>query len=102
MPDSTYHELEAAFRNMKFNTYLIAKKKELFNTQTLVNIQGKLNCTYEVGFYFSDKPQRKSAKEGWPESAELNLERLKDAGLPMDRGIPKCGRCGGKSWTSPS
>ena len=98
VPDSTYHELEAAFRSLGFSTYLIAKKKELFNTQTLVNIQGKLNCTYEVGFYFSDKPQRKSAREGWPESKEDNLERLKDAGLPTDRGIPKCGRCGGKSW----
>ncbi len=99
VPDSTYHELEAAFRNMGFNTHLIAKKKELFTTQTLVNIQGKIDCTYEVGFYFSDKPQRKSAKEGWPESKEDNMERLKDAGLPMDRGIPKCGRCGGEFCT---
>lgn len=82
---------------MGFGTYLIAKKKELFTTQTLVNIQGKIDCTYEVGFYFSDKPQRKSAREGWPEGKEENLERLKDAGLPVDRGIPKCGRCGGKS-----
>lgn len=97
VPDSTYNELEAAFRTMNFNIFLIAKKKELFNTQTLVNIQGKIDCAYEVGFYFSAKPQRKSAKEGWPESPEENLERLKDAGLPVDRGIPKCGRCGGKS-----
>lgn len=97
--DSTkYDELEAAFRTMGFATYLIARKKELFTTQTLVNIQGKIDCTYEVGFYFSDKPQRKSAKEGWPESAKENLERLKDAGIPMDRGIPKCSRCNGKSW----
>lgn len=106
VPDSNYHELEVAFRNLRFTTYLIAKKKELFSTQTLVNIQGKLNCTYEVGFYYSDKPLRKSAKEGWPESKADNLERLKDAGLPVDRGIPKCGRCGGESstfqiWPSP-
>ena len=97
VPDTRYDELEAAFRSMGFETYLIAKKKELFNTQTLVDLQGKNDRAYEVGFYFSDKPQRKSAKEGWPASPQENLERLKNAGVPMDRGIPKCYRCGGKS-----
>lgn len=99
VPDTRYDELEAAFRSMGFETYLIAKKKELFNTQTLVDLQGKNDRAFEVGFYFSDKPQRKSAKEGWPESPQENLERLKNAGVPMDRGIPKCNRCGGKSRT---
>lgn len=37
---------------------------------------------------------------GWPKDAEENLERLKDAGLPMDRGIPKCSRCDGKPTLS--
>ena len=98
VPASTYDELENAFRTMGFDTHLIARKKEdLFTTQTLVNIQGKIDCAYEVGFYFSDRPQRPKAKEGWPKSTQENLERLKDAGLPMDRGIPKCGRCGGES-----
>lgn len=48
-----------------------------------------------MGFYFSPKPRRANAAQGWPASPEENLERLKDAGLPMDRGVPKCGRCGG-------
>jgi hypothetical protein len=29
-------------------------------------------------------------KERWPKSAEENLKRLGDAGIPMDRGVPKC------------
>lgn len=33
-------------------------------------------------------------KERWPASPEENLKRLENAGLPMDRGIPKCNRCG--------
>lgn len=97
--DTHYDELEVAFRSMGFQTFLIAKKKELFNTQTLVDLQGKIDRAYEVGFYFSAKPQRKSAKEGWPASPQENLERLKNAGVVMDRGIPKCNRCGGKSRT---
>lgn len=88
-------ELELAFRKNNFNTYLIAKKKEVFNTQTLVNLQGKLDCSYEVGFYFGEKPMRKTAREGWPADPADNLERLKDAGFAMDRGIPKCSRCDG-------
>lgn len=71
--------------------------KEIFVTQTFVNLQGKLDCKYEVGYYFSDKPKRKSAAQGWPSSAAENLERLSDAGVTMDRGIPKCPRCNGIS-----
>jgi hypothetical protein len=29
-------------------------------------------------------------KERWPKSAEENLKRLGDAGIPMDRGVEKC------------
>lgn len=61
-----------------------------------MNLQGKLNCKYVVGFYFSDKPQRSSLKERWPESAEENLKRLEEGGYPLDRGVPKCGNCGGE------
>jgi hypothetical protein len=63
----------------------------------LVNLQGKLDCKYVVGFYFSDKPQRINLKDRWPDSAEENLERLADAGFPLDRQIPKCTNCGRKS-----
>lgn len=73
------------------------QEKELPKTHTYVNLQGELDKTYQVGFHRSDKPKRQTMKQGWPESPEENMERLKDAGLPMDRGIPKCIRCDGKA-----
>ena len=60
-----------------------------------MDLQGKLDCKYHVGFFFSDKPQRSTLKEAWPRSPEENLVRLKDAGIPVERGIPKCSNCDG-------
>ncbi len=66
---------------------------------TYVNLQGDLDQKYQVGFHLSDKPKRQNQKASWPESREDNLQRLKEAGMPMERGIPKCNRCDGKpSW----
>lgn len=62
----------------------------------MINLQGKLNSKYVVGFYFSFKPQRATLRERWPPSVEDNLKRLEEAGLPYDRQIPKCSNCGGK------
>ena len=67
----------------------------MFVTQTLVNLQGKLDCTFEVGFFFDNKPKRPIFAKGWPKNATENLERLRDAGIVMDRGIVKCVRCNG-------
>lgn len=94
--DATYDELEMAFRAQHFHTYLIATENELPKTHTYVNLQGELDKTYKVGFHLSPKPKRQTAKQGWPETPQENLVRLKDAGLPMERGIPKCMRCDGK------
>ena len=122
VPDSTYVQLEEAFRRQGMNTYLIAfvsedpagvdgaaltnaqlqEKAELPITHTIINLQGELDKKYQVGFYFSPNPRRANAAQGWPSSPEENLERLKDAGLPMDRGISKCGRCGGRRNRHPS
>ncbi|MCJ1270285.1 hypothetical protein MMC22_010181 [Lobaria immixta] len=93
VPESTWVQLERAFRLHHFNTFLVAREKEMLVTQTLVNLQGKLDCKYEVGFFFSDKPRRAILAQGWPSSPEENLNRLEDAGTPMDRGVPKCQRC---------
>ena len=60
-----------------------------------MDLQGELDKTYQVGFHLSDKPRRSNAVANWPKDAEENLDRLKDAGLPMERGIPKCSRCDG-------
>jgi len=96
-PDATYEDLERAFRLNHFKTFLIATEKELPKTHTYVNLQGELDKTYQVGYYFSPKPKRAIMAASWPESTEENLERLKDAGMPLDRGIPKCNRCDGTS-----
>ena len=67
------------------------------NTYTLMNLNGKLDCKYHVGFFFGDKPPRGSLRRGWPSSPEENKMRLKDAGVPVERGIPKCSNCDGWS-----
>lgn len=61
---------------------------------TIVNLKGKIDCKYVVGYYFSPNPKRKKFAEGWPPSPEENIQRLKDAGMVMDRMVPKCDRCG--------
>ena len=94
--DATFDELEMAFRSQQFHTYLIATENELGKTYTYVNLQGELDKTFKVSFHLSPKPKRETAKQGWPETPEENLERLKDAGFPMERGIPKCNRCDGR------
>lgn len=62
---------------------------------TLINLQGKLDCTYVVGFFTSPKALRNNLRIRWPESPEANLERLEDAGQAYDRHIPKCRNCDG-------
>ena len=61
-----------------------------------MNLQGKLDCKYHVGFYWNAKAPRLALKDAWPTNPEENLERLKDAGVPVERGIPKCSNCDGK------
>lgn len=90
VPDMTYVQLEEEIRNRGYNIYLIAMEKEIEPTQTLVNLQGKIGCKYAVFYFLSDKPQRPNMRKRWPKSAEENLERLADAGVPMDSGIVKC------------
>ena len=65
-------------------------------THTYVNLQGELDQKYQVGFHLSPNPKRQTQKASWPESPEDNTERLKKAGMPMERGIPKCTRCNRK------
>ena len=95
VPKLTYDELEVALRLKGLQVHIIAIEKELLSTMTYVNLQGELDKTYQVGFYLSDKPKRATLASVWPSSPEENLERLKDAGIAMERGISKCVRCKG-------
>ncbi len=90
VPDITYVELEKEFRKRGYKIYLIAMEKEIESTQTIVNLQGRIGCKYAVFYFLSDKPQRPNMKERWPKSTEENLERLEEAGIPMDSGVIKC------------
>lgn len=60
---------------------------------TSVNLQGKGDCEYVIGYYYSPKPKRAKFAEGFPSSPEENLERLKDAGTPMQHVLPFCYNC---------
>lgn len=88
-------QIEKTLRDEKMNVYLIALKKEVSNAYTIVSPNGKIDCEYVLGYYFSDKPKRKIALEGWPDDPEDNLKRLEDTGFVDDRRISKCGNCGG-------
>jgi hypothetical protein len=57
-----------------------------------VDLQGNLDKKYSVSWRWSDKAARPKEKDGWP-TTEENLERLQDAGEPVDRGIVKCSNC---------
>ena len=89
-PEMSYPQLEKEFRHRGFGVYLIALEKETGDTLTNVDLQGQIQKKYSVGYFLSDQAQRPSLKERWPTSAEQNLKRLEDAGVPMDRGVPKC------------
>ncbi|KAJ9241347.1 transcriptional regulator family: Zinc finger, CCHC-type [Paecilomyces variotii] len=94
VPQATFADIEKKMREEDFKVFLIALEKEVGDCRSLINLQGKLDCKYVVGFYFRPKPQRANLKDRWPSNPEENIERLADAGLPYDRQIPKCSNCG--------
>ena len=90
VPATTYPDLEKEFRKRGLKVYLIALEKPIEETWTIVNFQGDIGKKFAVGYYFSEKPQRPKLTAMWPETPAANLERLADAGLAVDRGVPKC------------
>ncbi|KAI9708159.1 MAG: hypothetical protein M1820_004113 [Bogoriella megaspora] len=99
-PEATLVALERGFRDAHFNTYLVALEKEIPPVNTLVNLQGKIDCRFVVGFFFSQEPKRAKFAHEWPKTSDENESRLLDAGFVMDRMVPKCGRCGEMGHTS--
>lgn len=92
-PDTTYVQLEQSFRNQGLGIHLIALEKELTMTYTNMDLQGNLDRKYSVNWRWSAKALRPKEKDAWPATPEENIQRLADAGEPVDRGIPKCGNC---------
>ncbi|KAF3058289.1 Zinc finger protein GIS2 [Daldinia childiae] len=94
-PGITYVNLEQAFRSQFIELHLIAlEDPALLATHTHMDLQGNLDKKYRVHYRWSDKPLRPREVQQWPQSAAENLERLKDAGETVERGIPKCTNCG--------
>ncbi|KAM0715080.1 hypothetical protein Q7P37_009545 [Cladosporium fusiforme] len=92
--NTTFQDIELAFRQQDFNTHLIAKQQDVAVNWTLVNFQGKTDQKYTVAIQWSAKPRRAIFAEGWPASPEENLSRLAEAGFPMDSFVIVCDNCG--------
>ncbi|KAI1778262.1 hypothetical protein F4818DRAFT_291774 [Hypoxylon cercidicola] len=90
----TYVDMENAFRAQDLKLHLIAlENPSMLPTHTHMDLQGNLDKKYRVHYRWSDKPLRPREADAWPKSAEENMERLKDAGETVDRGLPKCSNC---------
>lgn len=63
---------------------------------SLIDLQGVLDREYVIGFFFNPKASRGHLRDRWPADAEENLERMKSAGIPYERKVPKCLNCGGR------
>lgn len=92
VPETTYVELERAFRNQGVEVYIIALERDLATTYSIMDLQGNLDRKFCISYRKSANPARPKEHEGWPEPEE-NLVRLADAGEPIDRGISKCSNC---------
>lgn len=93
-PETTYPELERAFRAQDVPLWLIAiEKQSLAATLTNMDLQGNLGKKYTVTYRFQWNPPRPRDREVWPKDVEENIERLKDAGEVVSRGLPKCANC---------
>ncbi|KAL8671331.1 MAG: hypothetical protein Q9168_004168 [Polycauliona sp. 1 TL-2023] len=100
----SYEQLERSFRTNDLGIFIIAmetREGEILDTFTLIDLSGKKDCKYKVGYFFKKTAPRGKMADVWPSSEEENLVRLQDAGVPYERGIPKCLRCKGKSPTTP-
>lgn len=89
-------DLESGFRESGMNAHLVAKEKEIPLDYTIVDFMGNPDKKYVLGIQWSTQSRRRAFREMSAEDPAENLERLKDCGLVMDRGVPVCSNCGGK------
>ncbi|KAK1836026.1 hypothetical protein QBC39DRAFT_327151 [Podospora conica] len=92
-PDTTYVDLETAFRAQNIDLFLIATERELAPTFTNMDLQGNMEKTYSVSYRLEWNPPRPRDRELWPKDVEENLERLGDAGEVTHHGLPQCRNC---------
>ncbi|EWC48845.1 hypothetical protein DRE_00150 [Drechslerella stenobrocha 248] len=96
-PESKLADLQVAFKNDGFGYNLVAVKKEITNSQTIVDLQGNLNKEFVVTFQSSLKGRRSrfatSNAGRFPENDDENFKRLGNAGFVQESFIPWCGNC---------
>ncbi|KAI9716503.1 MAG: hypothetical protein M1828_007663 [Chrysothrix sp. TS-e1954] len=91
-------DVEKQLRARKLNKYfIIACEAQAYREHTFVNLQGKIDCTHQIFINTGFRPRYKASWKYWPKSPLENVERLEDAGVPMELGIPVCKRCNGTS-----
>ncbi len=86
-------DLENGFRTDGMNAHLVAKAKEIPDQYTIVDFAGNADRKYVLGIQWNVQSRRRVFSELTTEDPAENLERLKDCGLVMDRGVPKCTNC---------
>ncbi|KAI1845119.1 hypothetical protein JX266_008666 [Neoarthrinium moseri] len=103
LPELTYYELESAFRNLNIGVYIIAvEKPQMIGALTNMDLQGNLNKKYQVTYRFQSGPARAREAQYFPKGTAENLERLNDAGEPVNSGLLKCNNCDEYGHTSKS
>lgn len=93
-PETTFLELEKAFREQDIKLYLICIERPLASMLTNMDLQGYTDKKYTVTYRLAWNPPRPRDREIWPKDIDENFERLADAGETVDRGKPKCHNCG--------
>lgn len=86
-------QVEEALRGDGLPIYLIAMQQEIAPNMTVVDLVGNPDRQFILSIQLSPKPRRAKLAQGWPESPEANMERLKSAGFVQDRGVPLCSNC---------
>lgn len=89
----TYRQIQQGLIDDKTDLWLIALERELLPTFTNMDIQGHMGKKFTVSYRFSQNPQRPREKDGWPESVDEILNRLDDAGEPVNNGKSICHNC---------
>lgn len=87
-------EVEAALRDAGSPVFLIALKQDIAPQMTSLDLCGNPDQLFVLTLQKGPKPRRVKLSQGWPADPAENMERLKSAGLVVDRGVPLCSNCG--------
>lgn len=96
----TYRQIQERLMEENVKVWLICTERDLIDTFTNMDLQGKIDKKYSISVRFSDKPERPREVDVWPNGDGEILTRLDDAGMVVDRGVPKCYNCGELGHTS--